>query len=85
MVSDAPPVTEGWIHEVKFDGYRALCDFDDGAVRFTTRGGQDWTERFPEPAAAVAAIAARRALLGGELSSSIIFMATTVGTESSII
>jgi len=64
---DAPPAAEGWIHEVKFDGYRALCDLDDGAVRFTTRGGQDWTERFREPAAAVAAIAARRALLDGEL------------------
>jgi bifunctional non-homologous end joining protein LigD len=64
---DAPPAAEGWIHEVKFDGYRALCDLDGGAVRFTTRGGQDWTERFREPAAAVAALAARRALLDGEL------------------
>ena len=56
-----------WIHEVKFDGYRALCYLEAGAVRFVTRGGQDWTERFPGPAAAVAAMAARQALLDGEL------------------
>jgi bifunctional non-homologous end joining protein LigD len=63
----SPPAGEGWIHEVKFDGYRALCHLEAGAVRFVTRGGHDWTERFPGPATAVLGLYADSALLDGEL------------------
>jgi bifunctional non-homologous end joining protein LigD len=40
------PEDEGWVHEVKFDGYRIEARIDRGNVRLLTRTGLDWTERF---------------------------------------
>lgn len=48
---DRPPSGAGWAHEVKFDGYRLQLRVADGAARLRTRGGLDWTDRFPEIAA----------------------------------
>src|ERR1700759_37985 len=36
-----------WIHEVKYDGYRLRVERDGARVRLITRGGYDWTKRFP--------------------------------------
>ncbi|MFK0690959.1 hypothetical protein ACFX5Q_22585 [Mesorhizobium sp. IMUNJ 23033] len=37
---EKPPEGEGWIHEVKFDGYRSQIIIDDADVRiFTRRAG----------------------------------------------
>jgi bifunctional non-homologous end joining protein LigD len=36
-----------WIHEVKYDGYRLRVERDGERVRLITRGGYDWTKRFP--------------------------------------
>ncbi|HET6184338.1 MAG TPA: DNA ligase D [Acetobacteraceae bacterium] len=63
----APPEGEGWISEIKFDGYRLLAFLDDGEVRLLTRNGHDWTDRLPAIARAVAAIRVRAALFDGEL------------------
>ena len=38
-----PPSGEGWIHEIKHDGYRTLIVIDRGKVRAFTRNGNDWT------------------------------------------
>ncbi len=40
------------MHEVKFDGYRVQMRVADGAVALYTRGGLEWTKRFPEIAVA---------------------------------
>jgi ATP-dependent DNA ligase len=32
-----PPSGEGWIHEIKYDGYRTLIVIDRGQVRAFTR------------------------------------------------
>ena len=42
-VQDGPD----WFHEIKFDGYRLLVQRDGNRVRLITRGGYDWTKRFP--------------------------------------
>jgi bifunctional non-homologous end joining protein LigD len=34
-----------WIHEVKFDGYRAQVHIRDAAVTVFTRRGNDWTKQ----------------------------------------
>jgi bifunctional non-homologous end joining protein LigD len=44
----APPDSAGWIHEVKFDGYRMQMRVDKGRARLFTRRGLDWTNRFSE-------------------------------------
>src|SRR5262250_610449 len=49
---DRPPVGEGWIHEIKFDGYRMLLRVEQGGAALRTRKGLDWTARFPAIAAA---------------------------------
>jgi bifunctional non-homologous end joining protein LigD len=38
-----PPAGERWIHEIKFDGYRAEVHIDRGRVRIFTRKGVDLT------------------------------------------
>ncbi len=39
--------TAGWVHEIKFDGYRIQARIGDGKVTLKTRTGLDWTEKFP--------------------------------------
>ncbi|HET8918766.1 MAG TPA: DNA ligase D [Xanthobacteraceae bacterium] len=63
----APPDGAGWIHEIKFDGYRIEARLDHGKVRLLTRKQLDWTHRFERIATAVAALPAQTALLDGEL------------------
>jgi bifunctional non-homologous end joining protein LigD len=43
----------GWLHEIKFDGYRMHARLDRGAVRLLTRTGLDWTHKYPAIADAV--------------------------------
>src|SRR5882672_7223065 len=52
-----PPDGAGWLHEIKFDGYRMHARLDRGAVRLLTRTGLDWTHKYPAIAAAVASLA----------------------------
>ena len=61
------PSGAGWVHEIKFDGYRIQARLDRGKVRLLTRKGLDWTGKFPNVAAAVAAVSARTALVDGEV------------------
>jgi bifunctional non-homologous end joining protein LigD len=41
-----PPAGEGWVHEIKFDGYRLQIRISRGKVVMLTRSGLDWTDRF---------------------------------------
>ena len=43
---DEAPAGEGWVHEIKFDGYRVGARIAGGKVTMLTRRGLDWTERF---------------------------------------
>jgi hypothetical protein len=38
-----PPAGDGWIHEIKLDGFRMLARRDGAGVRLLTRRGIDWT------------------------------------------
>ena len=44
---DRLPKGEGWLYEVKFDGYRMQVHKAGGHITLFTRNGADWTERFP--------------------------------------
>ena len=41
------PVGPDWLHEIKYDGYRLRVERNGDRVRLITRGGYDWTKRFP--------------------------------------
>lgn len=63
-----PPEGNGWVHEIKFDGYRTLARIEGGTVRLLTRTGLDWTHRYGQLAASVgAALECREGLIDGEL------------------
>jgi DNA ligase D-like protein (predicted ligase) len=64
---DAAPEGDGWLHEIKFDGYRMHARLDRGSVRLLTRTGLDWTRKYPAIAEAVSSLGARQAYLDGEL------------------
>ena len=41
------PAGPDWLHEIKYDGYRLRVERNGDRVRLITRGGYDWTKRFP--------------------------------------
>jgi bifunctional non-homologous end joining protein LigD len=45
---DRPPAAAGWVHEIKFDGYRMQLRVAGGKASLKTRKGLDWSDRFPE-------------------------------------
>lgn len=60
-----PPDDSGWVHEIKFDGYRAQLRVVGGHATLKTRKGLDWTGKFPAIAEAAAHL--RDALIDGEV------------------
>jgi bifunctional non-homologous end joining protein LigD len=63
----APPPGPGWVHEIKFDGYRIQARLEHGDVRLLTRKGLDWVAKFPDVAEAVGKLRADTALIDGEI------------------
>jgi bifunctional non-homologous end joining protein LigD len=64
---ERPPHREGWIHEVKHDGYRTLLLIEKGNVRACTRNAFDWTDRYPGIVREATKLGCRSAILDGEV------------------
>jgi ATP-dependent DNA ligase len=62
----APPAGPGWLHEVKHDGFRTLARKQGERVDVWSRYGTDFTAKFLNIAAAVAALPADDAMIDGE-------------------
>jgi bifunctional non-homologous end joining protein LigD len=65
-LSERPPSGAGWLHEIKFDGYRLQAEIDGGRVTLRTRRGLDWTEKFRPTADELCTLAVDAALIDGE-------------------
>lgn len=63
---ERPPEGGDWSHEVKFDGYRTQVIKDVDGIRFFTKNGYDWTDRYRSLAGDVAAIEAGSFILDCE-------------------
>jgi bifunctional non-homologous end joining protein LigD len=63
-----PPSGPGWLHEIKFDGYRFQARRDPAGVRLLTRRGHDWSSRFPAVLDAMWTLRARSCLVDGEMT-----------------
>lgn len=62
------PTAKGWVHEIKFDGYRLQARLEDGKTKLLTRTGLDWTGRFGKAVPkALAKLPAKQAIIDGEL------------------
>jgi bifunctional non-homologous end joining protein LigD len=64
---EKPFTKDGWLFEVKLDGYRMRAACQDGEPILYSRKGLDYTVSFPEIARAVKAIPFEGVILDGEL------------------
>jgi len=62
-----PPGRGDWSYELKFDGYRALAMKNGNSVRLFSSNAKDFTARFPEIGEGVSLLAAKSAILDGEI------------------
>jgi bifunctional non-homologous end joining protein LigD len=67
-LTDAPPRGEDWLFEIKWDGVRAIAFVDKEEVRLQSRSGLRCERQYPELAAIHHDIAARQAVLDGEIA-----------------
>jgi bifunctional non-homologous end joining protein LigD len=81
LEASAPPTGEGWLHELKLDGYRIQARVSASSansaakssaraspkVALLTRKGLDWTHRMPAVATAIARLPTSSATLDGEV------------------
>jgi len=61
-----PPSGPEWSWDIKWDGYRIAVHREPDRVRIITRGGHDWTHRFPGIEAAALATGPATFILDGE-------------------
>lgn len=66
-LTDTLPEGDGWVYEVKFDGYRALLLKDGNRVRLQSRNNKDLTAAYPSIEAAAQKLRADAAVLDGEV------------------
>ncbi|EJC80232.1 DNA polymerase LigD-like ligase domain-containing protein [Rhizobium leguminosarum bv. trifolii WSM2297] len=66
LLKPRPPKGPQWTFEVKWDGYRLAVHIEQSRVRILTRGGHDWTHRFPAIKQAAAWLPVGTAILDGE-------------------
>ncbi|MDH4043992.1 MAG: DNA ligase D [Gemmatimonadota bacterium] len=58
---------EGWLFEIKYDGYRMLAEAGAGSSRLVSRNENDFTTSFPELARALRALPCGHVVLDGEV------------------
>lgn len=66
LLKSKPPQGDDWSYEIKWDGYRLAVHIEPNRVRIITRGGHDWTHRFPGIADAAKALGPATMILDGE-------------------
>jgi bifunctional non-homologous end joining protein LigD len=63
---NVPPTGAEWLHEIKWDGYRAEVHLQSSRPKVFSRNGLDWTQQFAPIAKAVGRLEAQDAILDGE-------------------
>jgi bifunctional non-homologous end joining protein LigD len=66
LVSEIP-AGDGWLFEMKYDGYRCLAAIAGDQVRLYTRNGNDWTRQFGTLVEPLSSMTVGSALLDGEI------------------
>lgn len=62
-----PPLSDDWIHEIKYDGFRVQVIRDWAGVRAFTKNGHDWSKRFWPVIDAAEKLKAKAFILDGEM------------------
>ncbi|WP_051978730.1 DNA ligase D [Edaphobacter aggregans] len=66
-MAEVPPSSEGWLHELKLDGYRMQARKEGKRVQMLTRTGLDWTARMRLVANEIAKLPVENVTLDGEV------------------
>lgn len=66
-LANEAPDGPGWLHEIKYDGYRLHARIDGDDIRLLTRTGLDWSHRYQATVAALRTLPIENAYLDGEL------------------
>ncbi|NKM94311.1 non-homologous end-joining DNA ligase [Rhizobium leguminosarum] len=66
QLKSRPPKGSEWSWELKLDGYRLAIHIEPRGIRILTRGGHDWTHRFPAIAEAARALGPATMIIDGE-------------------
>ncbi|MGZ2500391.1 bifunctional non-homologous end joining protein LigD [Rhizobium beringeri] len=66
LLKTRPPKGDDWVYEIKWDGYRLSVHVEPTRIRILTRGGHDWTDRFPAIKQAALWLPVGTAILDGE-------------------
>ena len=61
------PAGDEWIHEIKLDGYRMVAYKNGGSVRFISRNGRDWTDKFSHLASGLLRLPLDHGIFDGEV------------------
>jgi bifunctional non-homologous end joining protein LigD len=67
LEATGPPGKDGWLHELKLDGYRIQARKSGSDVQLLTRKGLDWTHRMATIAKDIAKLPVEKATLDGEV------------------
>ena len=66
ILARAVPAGDGWLHELKHDGYRVVAFKDGEKVRLWSRNGRDRSSELVAIAADVRALPFKRVMIDGE-------------------
>ena len=64
---DEAPTGKGWLHEIKYDGYRMHARIDGDKIQLLTRTGLDWSHRYKRTIEVLRSLKVKSAYLDGEL------------------
>ena len=67
QAGDRPFSDDGWIFELKYDGFRAVAEKDGDRVEIRYRSGADATALYPDLVRALRSLSVRRIVLDGEI------------------
>jgi bifunctional non-homologous end joining protein LigD len=67
-LADRPPAGPGWLYEIKWDGVRGIGFVRDERLRIQSRSGGWCEKQYPELAVVPHFVAAREAILDGEIA-----------------
>ncbi|HZU27938.1 MAG TPA: DNA ligase D [Bryobacteraceae bacterium] len=67
-LAEHAPAGDGWVHEIKWDGVRAVCFVDDGRVHMFSRRGNRCEQQYPELMVLPHFVRAKQAILDGEIA-----------------
>ncbi|RUU12960.1 hypothetical protein EOD23_05940 [Mesorhizobium sp. USDA-HM6] len=64
---ETPPISDDWLHEIKYDGFRTQLTLDWAGARAFSRNGHDWSQRYWPIVQAAEQLPAKAFILDGEM------------------